>query len=627
MSYLNGTRITFSGRFFADVPTVNNDPGAFEPGPIVDPLWNRGGGGTFDFLGCRVNGGEHPDGNPIGDQDPATGLAVVGAADRPGAKLVDLDPRWQMSSEIWALQVRLVDPGSGEELVSGSFRVSGFRDVWTRQTVEGGNGQQAGASFVSVLDDVTYGPRAATSAALSAIRAESDANRLSIVLNTFGYYYAHVDALFGTGSLTGCIGPWRDGEPARFAAGRRIDAGVLARPGPDPILLAWSVASVDEAESRIVLDLGNAYPIVDPVGTPATLAALSTPQERMVALELAILASETVTAGAIIAADDGATAIIGTVDLADAPAQSGVYSFALAPAVAAVVAQRPLGLVVRRQDGTRRVVGRETADGLYVRVDDFVHRIEARGNAKATVYALRRGVPAPEVTIHLAPVGTPPLLTVPSPVRTGPAGNVEIPLTAGVPPGAQDAIDGEIARVRYSPRLRNGSPDPTGTGLTGLDVIVAHVRDPFVVPDRPDWDRHVKPILTQYARLYPIMSEHLVDLGDRDALPPWRRALLFAMTRKMGDPNYMPVTRDLSEPKQATIVRWLEQLPAAGGRPPDRPGDRRRLGLAPSDSGSPPADRDVSPVPDAKSAAAAEIGRQVAARLGTEPEPEPEPED
>jgi hypothetical protein len=55
------------------------------------------------------------------------------------------------------------------------------------------------------------------------------------------------------------------------------------------------------------------------------------------------------------------------------------------------------------------------------------------------------------------------------------------------------------------------------------------------------------------------MSERLADLGDREAVIPWRRAMIFALTRPVTDPNYMPVTRDLSAPKLAAIVRWLEQ--------------------------------------------------------------------
>jgi len=122
-----------------------------------------------------------------------------------------------------------------------------------------------------------------------------------------------------------------------------------------------------------------------------------------------------------------------------------------------------------------------------------------------------------------------------------------------------------VETVGYSARLTaGGALDYAGSGLApGLDVIVTHVRDAHEVPADPDWVRDVQPILAQYSRLYPVMREHVVDLGDLDALRPWRAAMLLAMTRDITDPNYMPVTRDLSQPKRATIVRWLERLPAA----------------------------------------------------------------
>ena len=102
MSYLNGTRITFSGQFFGDVSTINNRASNYPPSPNPPAqLWNPGGGSTFDFLGCRVTGGELLGGAPVADDDSVRRLAVVGAADRPSAKLVDLDPHWQSSSEIW----------------------------------------------------------------------------------------------------------------------------------------------------------------------------------------------------------------------------------------------------------------------------------------------------------------------------------------------------------------------------------------------------------------------------------------------------------------------------------------------------------------------------------------------
>jgi hypothetical protein len=134
MSYLDSPRVTFAGRFLGDVPTINNLAGSFEPSPQPpSPAWNPGGGGTFDFLDCHVTSGESGPGTPLAAGDPALGSAVLGAVDRSSAKLVDLDPQWQMSSQIWGLRLRLVDPVTGDELLSGSFRAAAFRDLWTRQ--------------------------------------------------------------------------------------------------------------------------------------------------------------------------------------------------------------------------------------------------------------------------------------------------------------------------------------------------------------------------------------------------------------------------------------------------------------------------------------------------------------
>lgn len=565
MSYLDGTRITFSGRFLGDVSTINNLGAAYQPSPTPPvKLWNPGGGATFDFLGCRVTGGEHSGGAPIAADDPARGLAVVGAADRPSAKLVDLDPDWQLSSEIWGLLVRLIDPTSGEELLCGSFRVSGFRDLWTRQIDNNVNGQPSGGSFVSVLDDVAYGSGSAASPVLAAIRAESSTDRLSIVLNTCGFFYRHVEDRFATGSLTGCIGPWHAGEPARFVAGRRLEAGVLslsAEPGSE-VFLGPTVAAIDQPASRLVIDLGNAYPIVDHAGTPATLASVSGRAETVDALEVGVLSGEDVAPDDVLSGDD--VVIVGTIDLTEAPVRAGVFSCPMTAAAAAVAGERPLALLARRPDLTRRVVCRETADGLYVRADEFVHRLDAHSAGAASVYAVRRGAPAAGVTVYLArPDGEAagPVLQFPAQVETDAGGLARIPLTAGDPGDPRCALDGVVARVAYSPRLTaDGSPDYLGTGLDpGLDRIVAHVRDPFEVPDEPDWERDIQPILAQYARLYPVMREHLVDLGDRDAVIPWRRAMVFALTRHIADPNHMPVSRDLSAQKLAAIVKWLER--------------------------------------------------------------------
>lgn len=264
------------------------------------------------------------------------------------------------------------------------------------------------------------------------------------------------------------------------------------------------MAALDQVGSRLVLDLGNAYPIVNPAGVPFSLAELSSAAETVTALQVGLLDSEAIPANHELA--PGRATVLGTIDLSQAPSTAGVFSLPLDPVAVAQAAGRPLALLARRPDDSHRVISRETADGLYVRADEFVHRIDAEATGAATFYAVKRGEPAPHVTIHLGAVQPPGALRFSTPAETGADGTAELPLTAADPGNPRGAIDGLVATIRYSPRLANGKPDYRGTGLIeDLDVVVAHVREAFDPPQTPDWEANIKPILAQYARLYPIM--------------------------------------------------------------------------------------------------------------------------
>ena len=134
-----------------------------------------------------------------------------------------------------------------------------------------------------------------------------------------------------------------------------------------------------------------------------------------------------------------------------------------------------------------------------------------------------------------------------------------------------------------------------------LDRVIVHLRDGYTVPDRPSWFGDIEPILAQFGRLYPIMTKHLVDLTDYTSVAHHRRALLLAFTRPLADSNYMPVTRDLSAQKQATLVKWLQtetgdpdeplvkgtpSAPVAAAAPAVR-----EAGAIPPDSGKPAFER------------------------------------
>jgi len=573
MSHLEAPRIVISGRFISDVSTINNDDVNFDIKQAPDPSdlgWNPRGGATFDFYNCNVSGALGS-GGPAAATDPVLSLAVSGAPDRPSGKMVDLDPDWQMSSEIWGLTVRLFDPKTGDLALQGKFGVTQFRDLFMRQLAQAiagqlPNGQPSGGRFVSVLTGVTWGPVADRSPLIKELRTLTEGDELSIVLNMFGYYYTEADGRHTTGALTGCIGPRHAAEPRTFVGARRLPALSINLPGVQrPVVLLGPADARIDAE-RATIDLGHALLISDTDGTITDISTIGTALSGMAALEFGLLPNETTQSGARL--NDGAATIFGPIDYLKSgwPRQTGgVASIPISAALATQAASKPLALLARMADGSHLVLTRETRDGLYVRADSFVHRLDPGGPGGDTAFfAYSRGLPVDNQTIHLAlsPMGnnTPAqAFGFPNTIKTDGSGQASLHVTASDPGTARPDIDGQIYAVGYSPRVNaGGQPDLGGTGLGPLDVVVAHVRSGFPVPDRPEWFRDVQPIMAQFAQLYPIMSRHLFDLADYDAMAKHRRMLLLAFGRLIEDPNYMPVTRDLSENKRQTIIKWLK---------------------------------------------------------------------
>ena len=136
MSHCTLPRLTFSGQFQADVSTVNNDvrhyddqsfEGRFqEPqsGASLNGWWNPEGTGAFRLAGVRVNRALTTAGGD-GTSDLAHGLFVDGQSNRTSAKLVDLDPQFQMGSTIFGLEIVI---GDGiREFMRGTFHSSAIR--------------------------------------------------------------------------------------------------------------------------------------------------------------------------------------------------------------------------------------------------------------------------------------------------------------------------------------------------------------------------------------------------------------------------------------------------------------------------------------------------------------------
>jgi hypothetical protein len=617
MSALHLPRLVFSGDFQADVSTVNNDvrhydTGTFETrfqqpqtGPSLDGWFNPSGSGAFRLVDCVVRSALREDGAGAGD-DPVLTSSVTGAASRVSGKLVDLDPQWQMSSEIWGLGVRLAD-SDGTTLLEGAFEPAPFRDIMFGRQSSNPNGQTASAVYTSRLSGVvSLAP--GRSEFLDALLATSDDGELAIRLTTFGYFSNSRHSRFTLGRLLGAIGPVRSGEPRRFVLGRR-----LAPADGDATVerLNFADAVVSPAGGRVSLDLGNVLPLTDPFGAtadvgPLALAVLRTPDGpdgTPGAREGDVLASADVL-------------VLGSVDYR-APdwlvRTAGIVDLTLDDA-AGLIADHPLALVT--QDGaTARVVLRETVGGLLVRADDVVLRVDAREDrpvhATARCHAVRWGVPLPSAAIRteLAPPmpglgGGPPADPAPPPapipeigrppgavelseeVVTGADGSAEIRLTVHDPGRPRGYLDGQIYLVTY---LLEGQPP---VQQHQLDLVVLHVRDAYNPPARPTWVDDVRPLFAQYGNLYPIMSHRLVDLGDYDAVREHAAVIELAFSQALGDPNHMPVTRELPETRRAMLLSWLRDRNGYGERRllhgPRTPTGRNRTGRAGVPATTPP---------------------------------------
>ncbi len=558
MSYLNDARIAFRGRFLSDVSTNNNIPQNYAPGAPQRTLWNTLGGASFDLLDCAalISGA-------VDQDDPVANCVVTGAVDRPSGKMVDVDPEWQMASELWGVRLRIADRGTGAVMLEGKVAVCAFRDLWARQLSAPVNGQQLGARFVSVLEGLTWGEGADASPALRALQEETDADKLCIGLHTFGYFYNQQHPKYRTGSAMLHIGPWKTGEPDTALVHRRLNGATVQQTGQQPAAGTFDVTgdidfALTDDGRRLHLDLGHALRLADVEGWLLGYRYMPEPARGIVRLSIGLLPAGPV---------DTSTAVqfldIPIPDSGWYRRTGGVLSVDIPTAHAAAAENTPFALFAQLPDGRLVVMARETEDGIFYRSDSFVRRLETGATAEVSLHARQFGRPLAGLQLHVAPNPSRipgPLPTLITPAPTDANGVTTLSMT-GVDPGdprAALALDGAVFNFGYGHKLQpNGQADLAGTGLGGLDVIVVHARDPYPVPDTPSFTEHIFPIMSQYAQLYPIMSEHLFDLSDYTALVANRRALLLAFGRSIEDPNYMPVTRDLSDGRLETIVKWL----------------------------------------------------------------------
>jgi hypothetical protein len=573
MSYLDGPRLVFSGQFQADPSTINNDPEHFNAStfrsnydlqgqPVTLPngqpgmsngWWNPAGSGAWRFRGCTVRQVVYEDGTSCSDpsKDPLVGEPVNDTDVRVEGKLVDLDPEQQMVSQIWGFQVLLGSPLRGFGFRS-DFRTAPFADIWVRVPT-GQPDSFFGAFYQSVLNVADWAGVGGSRLLAELSRGgEAPPKQLSIRFNVDGYNDDTTSPEFTFGRVVGTIGPYDSTEPVHFLAGRALQSA------NQPYGPSLNTAYAQLVGDVLTLDLGNSIPNQSVGGPPVALGQLY----------------------AALLPASGPPVILGEIPYADASwygTTAGIVSFKLDSRQAGQAADTPLGVVAQPGPGVYAPLLAEAADGVWLRADEFVFRLNPGDTRETTFYATSFGRRAAGQQISLAydpssmagqitqgpvpgpaPVGQPEsAFEFKTGLTTGVDGTAGLKLEAGDPGNPRTYIDGQLYGVTYG---AGPTPPANGSVQNPSQLLNALVFSGYEAPGEPDWLRDVQPIFQQYANLYPVMRP-IVDLADYASVVGKRAALLNVFGRKAEDPNYMPVTRDLSRPKQEMILKWLRQSP------------------------------------------------------------------
>jgi Ferritin-like len=565
MSYLRPPRLIFAGQFQADPSTVNNDPQHFDSATFrsdyhlqatgaTDGWWNPRGTGAWRFVGCTVQRVVYQDGTSSSDPnvDPIVGKPVNPASSRVEGKLVDLDPEQQMVSQIWGMRVLLGSSGQPIQF-GGDFEPSAFADLWPRYP-QGQPDSFFGAFFQGVLDVAEWQPGSG-SRFLNEVAAGGGApKQLSLKFLVDGYDDDFTSPNFNLGRVVGAIGMYSVGEPHHFVAGRCLLPLPTVPMVPPVPLLPVNTAYAEIDGDLLSIDLGNSLPTQSPGGPLADLqqlcVALLPPSQDPVVLEVIDYASSTWYT-----------------------ATAGILTIRLTADQQRLAATTPLGIVQNGLQGVIPVLS-EASNGLFIRADEYVFRLNPGDGASTTFFATTFGKRQgnQQITLGYDPssmqgqatqgavpgpqrVGVPESeFRFPLQINTGDDGTAVLPIETGDPGNPRVYIDGQVYGVTYAP---GPTAPPQGSVQNGNQMLSALVWSGYDIPDRPTWLRDVQPILQQYANLYPVMKP-IVDLGNYASVVSRRAILQNVFTSPMTDPNYMPVTRDLSASKRAMLCRWLE---------------------------------------------------------------------
>jgi len=577
--------------------------------------WNPEGGSIFNFENCTVQK-LVLQGDDLTSEEVIGELSIEGAGGKSPGKMVDLDPEQQMCSELWGVQLRILTKDN-KLLLRGTIEPVAFRKLQMRQTKGFKvNGQPIGATWTSVLKDIYWEDKhIGSSRFFKELKTTTQGNKLSLNLNVFGYFnnkYTNKDhkiihPRFTLGRVLGAIGPWFQGEPQLFVPGRKM-YGVYELPQLG-IFFANTNFVFDKQNKRLTIDFGASFPIADAYGTISRTDNLvlgvshesltNAPSRKKVYIK-----DSDFTPISKVNYEQGNTWLLKTGGIIDIQITSDDLCEKLS--------NHQLILLSQSEDGFQ-LVARESIDGYLLRADNFVQRLDCGETHEVKFYAYQWGESLKQGSVQTAYVDMSQLspnsqaathsgdyrdvywyildnkpnngITFDSEISIH-DGLASMKLTGnpiGYPRKANqvkyisrdrknielgekvnfDFLEGQLYFIGYN--IKGSIEDPAENATMPENMISTHLRSEFKIPDTPVWrdnddnePDNIKAIMSRYGNLYPIMSKYLIDLNDPEALIKKTEILLFSFTRTIEDPLYMPVTRDLSESKRQTIIKWLK---------------------------------------------------------------------
>lgn len=630
-SYLDVPRIHFHGKYRADVNSRNNWNCNFDPSLPLYPKeeWNFNGTSEWELIDTVVTSVVDKDGNEVSNS-PLLGAELFSNQERPLAKIVDLDADFQKCT-VYGLNIGL--RVGNETVFWGKWSPSVIvHELWNKSKCAKPKHHtgQFGTLSTSRITDIVWSSSSVIQELQEATRCQNCTGDLAVSI-TLDLYS---EEIFTIGSILGTIGVAKSGEPLNAGGDRHLESTKPAITFPpdhpckesegnhqtDP-WTNYAPFTIDKSRNVLVMDISNAFPTR---GTNQSIdlgklwlgVLRDNNRVSIFGESIPYLDPDLQNRGGIIEQNidndtlDASLLVIVKEILEGEVDGDNVYPLALKEAFPALKSTnnkvqlllkeslyyiRPTGYYLDRLQYPMKNTSDMTllvtkygkpVEGATVKVDPVFPVLPRDGIAavqdtKQTdsdglvtfTFQVASQIPFPRRYIA-PPSCTQESTTILSgkDVQNHIIPDIKLITEPDINEIFTLPIDGQVYSFYFCVGEAGNCKPPNLSQalLTFLAFSTTHYTRPYT------WVDHVQPIFEQFHHLHYIMRT-ILDLSNfTEVTSSHNRELLrISFEKEITDPNYMPVTRDLSPTKRLMILEWLENplYDATSSGPPGQPSD------------------------------------------------------